>query len=318
MNIIKKFTVSVLLAVTVLLFTACKNTSTSNEFIDLSTTVISNQQSEKTVDVTVFYGDGNGYIVPVQLTVPWSEGIAKSVIRKMMYTQELQRELVVMGLESLMPPEAVINGIDISNGLAKIDFKTSKLTFDGAKEEQNFVRGVVLALTSFPTVEEVQFMFNGHILQKLPNGTDVSMPLKAQDINSVTSSAGVNKILLYYHASSSTNYEYFVPVTVYMSQNDCVSAVNYMIEHKFDNLQTGIPDNAKLLYTQIIDDTLCLFFNEEFNELQKSYADEKNAIKSVILTCSQFFETSRVKIYAGNKEYVPFDGIDTTTFANIY
>lgn len=318
MNLIKKITASALVCFVVLLCNACKNTSTTNEFIDLSTTVTSNQQSEKTVDVTAFYGDENGYIVPVQLTIPWSEGIAKSVIRKMMYTQELQRELVVMGLESLMPPEATINGIDISNGLAKIDFKTSNMTFDGEKGEQNFVKGVVLALTSFPTVKEVQFMFNGHILQKLPNGTDVSMPLKAQDINSATSSTNGNKILLYYHASSVTNYEYFVPVTVYMSQNDCVSAVNYMIEHRFDNLQTGIPNNSKLLYTQVIDDTLCLFFNEEFNELQKSYADEKNAIKSIALTCSQFFNTSRIKIYAGNKEYVPFDGIDTTTFANIY
>lgn len=318
MNMIKKFKVLILLAVAVLSLTACKNTSTANEFIDLSTTVTSNQQSERTVDVTAFYGDENGYIVPVQLTIPWSEGIAKSVIRKMMYTRELQRELVVMGLESLMPPEAVINGLDISNGLAKIDFKTSKLTFADDKAEQNFVCGVVLALTSFPTVEEVQFMFNGHIIDALPNGTDVSVPLKANDINSLTSSADGNKILLYYHASSVTNYEYFVPVTIYMSQNDCVSAVNYMIEHKFDKLKTCIPDNAKLLYTQIIDDTLCLFFNNEFNDLKNSYTDEKNAIKSIVLTCSQFFDVSRVKIYAGNKEYVPFDGIDTTTFANVY
>lgn len=318
MSTIKKIISSVLLLITVLSLTACKNSSTANEFIDFSATVVSTENTTKTTDVTVFYTDKNGYIVPVRMTIPWSEGIAKSVIRKMMYTPELQRELVVMGLESLMPPEAIINGLDISNGLAKIDFKTAKLTFDSKNGEQNFVRGVVLALTSFPTVKEVQFMFNGHILQTLPNGTDVSKPLKAQDINSVTSSAKGNKVLLYYHASSTTNYEYFVPVTVYMSQNDCVFAVNYMIEHKFDNLKTCIPDNSKLLNTQIIDDTLCLFFNDEFNKLKSSYTDEKNAIKSIMLTCSQFFDTSRVKIYAGNKEYVPFDGIDTTTFANIY
>lgn len=318
MNTIKKVILYITFFVAVLSLTGCKNTTTSNEYIDLSTAAVSTENNEKTTDVTVFYGDQNGYIVPVQMTISWSEGIAKSVIRKMMYTAELQHELVVMGLESLMPPEAVINGLDISNGLAKIDFKTAKLTFKDKKSEQNFVKGVVLALTSFPTVKEVQFMFNGHILQKLPNGTDVSMPIKAQDINSITSSSVGNKVLLYYHATSKTNYEYYVPVTVYMSQYDCTSAINYMIEHNFDNLQTSIPTETKLLYTQVIDNTLCLFFNDEFNELKNSYIDEKYAIKSITLTCSQFFDASRIKIYAGNKEYVSFDGIDTTTFANIY
>ncbi len=318
MSTLKKIIASVLLMIAVLSLTACKNSSTANEFIDLSTTVISTDNVKKTTEVTVFYTDKSGYVIPVQMSIPWSEGIAKSVIRKMMYTPELQRELVVMGLESLMPPEAVINGLDISKGLAKIDFKTAKLTFNSKKAEQNFVTGVVLALTSFPTVKEVQFMFNGHILQALPNGTDVSKPLKAQDINAVTGSVGSKGVLLYYHASSTTNYEYFVPVTVYLSQDDCVSAVNYMIDHEFENLQTCIPHNSKLLATQVIDNTLCLFFNDEFNKLRDSYTDEKNAIRSITLTCSQFFNTSRVKIYAGNKEYVPFDGIDTTTFANVF
>ncbi len=318
MSIIKRISAVLLLLAVLLVSTACGNSTTANEYIDLSGATSTMPQEELTSDITVFYQDENGYIVPVHTTVPWSEGIAKSVIRKMMYTQELQQELVIMGLESLMPPEASMKGLDISNGLAKIDFNSAKLTLKTAKDERNFVQGVVLALTCFPTVKSVQFMFNGHVVDALPNGTPVGMPIKAEDINAQASAAAGTPVKLYYHGQSASNFDYFVPVTAYLKNTDCISAINYMIQNQPENLSCSIPTDARLLDVQIIDSTLCLFFNDEFNNLQNSYKNEVNAIKSISLTCNEFFDCARIKIYAGNKEYVPQDGIDTPAFANIY
>lgn len=300
--------------------TGCGNTQTSNEYIDLSGLVFSDNSDdeEQTVDITVYFQDSNGYIVPVQTSIPWTEGIAKAVIRKMMNTSELQQELVIMGLESLMPPEATINGIDISNGLAKIDFQTSKLTLKSAKAEQNFVQGVVLALTAFPTVTQVQFMFNGHVIDTLPNGTDVSSPISASDINLASGNIKGDAVSVYYHGTSSTNFEYYVPITVYMENADCYSALNYLINNPCSSLTSSIPSGTKLISVQTIGDTLCIFLNESFNALKDSPADEAAAIKSIALTCAQFESGLRIKIYAGDNEYIPYEGIDTPSFANIY
>ncbi len=318
----KRNKISVLfLAVLITVFiSGCRNTVTSNEYIDLSKGASSEITTEtENVDITVYFQDKNGYIVPVGTTIPWTEGIAKAVIRKMMNTPELQRELVVMGLESLIPQEATINGVDITNGLAKIDFNTSKLTFKNIKAEKNFVDGVVLALTSFPTVETVQFMFNGHVIDALPNGTKVSSPLRATDINPATSSTKGDAVSVFYHASSSANYEYFVPVTVYLQNADSFSALEHLIATPYTALETGIPEGTKLLDVKTINDTVCIFFNENFNALKNVTPNEEAAaIRSIALTLSQFEEGKRIKIYAGNKEYIPTNGIDTDAFANIY
>ena len=320
MKKIKFITVGLLIVCSLLFISGCSNSQTSNEYIDLSQIVSAGGGEEnKTVDVTVYYQDSNGYIVPVQTSIPWTEGIAKAVIRKMMNTSELQKELVIMGLESLMPPEAAINGMDISDGLAKIDFKTDKLTFDSAKSEQNFVQGVVLALTSLPTVNRVQFMFNGHIITSLPNGTKVESPISALDLNTVSQSTKGEAICVYYHATSPTNFEYYVPVTVYVENADCFSALEYLIGNTCSSLNSGIPEGTELVGIQTIGDTLCIFLNDSFNKLKDcSAAEEAAAIKSIALTCAAFDDSLRIKLYAGSHEYIPAEGIDTPSFANIY
>lgn len=319
MKKIKLITVGLLVISSLFLSCGCTNTKTSNEYIDLTTSVSANDDKKnETIDVTVYFQDSNGYIVPVMTNIPWTEGIAKAVIRKMMNTSQLQKELVIMGLESLMPPEADINGMDISNGLAKIDFKSANLTFNSLKSEQNFVQGVVLALTSFPTVEQVQFMFNGYVIEALPYGTKVGTPISATDLNPAFFAPDGEAVSVYYHATSSTNYEYYVPITVYIKDADCFSALEYLINNPLSALETGIPDGTRLNAVQTIGDTLCIFMSSEFNKLKDSPADESAAIKSIALTCSQFAQGHRIKIYAGNSEYVPDNGIDTPTFANVY
>ncbi len=307
------------LALVTLMLAGCRNTKTANEYIDLSQNVSAEVPVEEDdIAVTVFYQDEYGYIVPVDTVIPWTEGVAKAVIRKMMNTQELQQELVIMGLESLIPQEASINGIDIQNGLAKIDFNTDKLSFKSEKKEKNFVDGVVLALTSFPTVKTVQFMFNGHVIETLPHGTRVWEPISAVDINPAMTNKNGEAVSVFYHQTSSTKYDYFVPVTVYLKNANMFSALEHLINTPAEALKSGIPSGTKLIDVKTIGDTVCIFFNESFNELKKSTVAEENAaMKSIVLTVGQFDGEKRIKIYAGDKEYVPFEGIDTGAFANI-
>ncbi len=308
----------IILILTCVFFSGCKNKTTSGEPVGGITEVPLATQNPRTTQVTVYYTDKNGYIVPVQTSIDWSEGIAKAVIRKMMNTPELQQQLVTMGLESLMPPEAAINGIDINDGLAKIDFTTSQLTLTSKKAEENFVQGVVLALTAFPTVEKVQFMFNGYILETLEYGTKVSEPISASDFNVVgNDSDGEETVCVYMHGTSEENYNYFVPITMYTDANDCATALNCLMNTDVPELQCSIPEDCTLESMEIIDNTLCLFFSEEFTQLAEDKNAEAAAIKSIALTCSQYYPDTRIKVYAGDKEYVPTEGIDIPTFSNI-
>lgn len=314
---IKKTIPAVLALLSVLLISGCGNTKTANEYIDLSVETVKDvEEEQKEVSVTVFFRDKNGYLIPVDTTIPWTEGIAKAVIRKMMSTSELQKDIVTMGLESLMPPEAAINGLDISNGLAKIDFTTAKLTFSSAKAEQNFVDGVVLALTAFPTVKEVQFMFNGHIIDALPNGTPVDKPLKATDVNPTGLPLSGEAVSVFYYATSDTDYNYIVPVTVYMKNATCFEALQSLISGSPDEALCSVPAGTKLVSVETIADTLCIFLSEEFNALKSTPSLEAATMKSIALTAGRFSD-DRIKIYAGSKEYVPNESIDRETFANI-
>ncbi len=307
-----------ILCISLLLLAGCTNKITTGESIEFEAEVISlTDDEEKTIDVTVFYEDAFGYIVPVDMQIPWTEGVAKAVIRKMMNTAELQKELLVMGLQSLMPPEAALNGISISSGLAKIDFKTAELTLNSAKDEQNFVNGVVLALTSFPTVKKVQLMFNGKVLDSLPYGTKVGEALTAGEINMASVRTGDEAVSVFYYGISPTNYEYYVPVTAYVQKNDIFSALEYLFSEKQEGLETSIPEGTKLISAGEIGDYYCIFLSNEFNALREKPEDIEPAVKSILLTAAEYTD-KEVKLYAGQKEFMPDDGIEYPTFVNVY
>lgn len=77
----KKTISSILLIILILscvFFSGCKNKTTSGEPVGGITEVPLATQNPRTTQVTVYYMDKNGYIVPVQTSIDWSEGIAKS------------------------------------------------------------------------------------------------------------------------------------------------------------------------------------------------------------------------------------------------
>ena len=45
------------------------------------------------------------------------------------------------------------------------------------------IQGIVLTLTEFSTIDKVQFLFNGKVLDTMPHGTVVKEPLGPTDVN---------------------------------------------------------------------------------------------------------------------------------------
>src|SRR5690606_36948587 len=132
-------------------------------------------------ETLLYYQDDHGYLVPVVRKIPWEEGIAKAALNMMIDTREQQMDFMAMGLKPVLPGSAKIIGLSIENGLAKLDLSKEAMGLNNAVEENNMVQGIVMTLCEFPAIENVQFLFDGEIVDTLQHGTDVSRPLKSQN-----------------------------------------------------------------------------------------------------------------------------------------
>jgi len=165
---------------------------------------------------TVFYyvTDDGHHLVPYMMKIPWEEGIGRAAVKKLIDCQEVRETLNGTGLNPVLPSGTEILGLTIRDGLAKIDFNGNFLNFSTKEEEENGVNAVVYTLTEFPTVDKVQFMIEGKIIDILPYGTNISKPLERGNINlerdsTETSGTGSSPVTLYFIWSGPEGHAFF-------------------------------------------------------------------------------------------------------------
>ncbi|NLX70054.1 MAG: GerMN domain-containing protein [Clostridiales bacterium] len=314
----------------VVLFTAgCKSVKTKEEFEDeLPQEILDDEEAEDEEDdnsreTLVYYQNDAGYLVPVMRRITWEEGIAKATLRKMIDSPEQQQDLMAMGLKPLLPEGTEILGMSIKDGLAKLDLNKKAMEFNSAVEESNMVQGVTLTLTDFSTIDRVQFLFEGKIVDTLKYGTDVSKPIEPQDVNlELSSSAGHDgdKVTVFFHSSPDAVFNYIVPVTriVEDEQVSIETAIRELLRGPRDTgLNMDIPADTKLLGVQVDDGVTYINFSKEFEELAQLPQSEAMVLKSIIMTARQFPNVDEVIIMVEGKEY---DGgqISVSAFANEY
>lgn len=274
----------------------------------------------------LYYQDDAGYLVPVMRKIPWEEGIAKAALRKMMDSPEEQIDLMFMGLKALLPAETEIIGLSISqDGLAKVDFNEAVMECKDAISENNMVQGVVMTLCSFPTINRVQFLFNGKKVNALKYGTDIENPITPQDINwemgSDANADGV-KVTVFFNSTSTSQYDYLVPIT--RVTNESVATLETAIQELLkgptdkENLNIDFPEGTKLIGLEMNQGITYINFSKEFRKLSESSEDEDVTLKALIMTAKQFPEIQEVKILVEGKEYKDANQIGMSVFANEY
>jgi len=282
------------------------------------------EEDDNMRETLLYYQDDSGYLVPVMRKIPWEEGIAKAALSKLIDKPELQEEFISMGLRAILPANTKILGMSINNGLAKVDLSEEAMECMDAIAETNMVNGVVLTLTEFPTIDRVQFMFNGKIVDSLKFGTKVGEPIEPKDINpeiAPDSDGEGAKVTVFFHTTSPSQFDYLVPVTRYTSA--AVSNIEAAIEEllkgpKSDsNLHMDVPVGTRLLGVQIDDGITYINFSKEFSALEDS-PNESLVLRSIYMTAKQFPEANHVKIMVDGKEYQGSDWLATTVFANEY
>ena len=311
--------------VLLLVFTSCKgkgsdiNTPDTHEGND-------EVEDELTRETIVYYADDAGYLVPVMRKIPWVEGIAKATIEVMMDTPEQQESLMIMGLRPLLPTDAKILGMSIVDGIAKVDFNNALLECKDALSESNMIQGLVMSLSGFSTIDKVQFMFNGQILEKMPHGTLVGSPIGPMDLNLEMSDdvAGeASKVNIYFHSRSVSQFDYLVPVTRVTSsmhptlENTIEEWLKGPVDK--DNMTLDLPYDTKLLGIQMKDGVTYINFSKEFNNIASDPKSEEMVLRALKLITSHYPEVEQLKILVENKEYKNADIIDDLpVFANEY
>ncbi|HOB20353.1 MAG TPA: GerMN domain-containing protein [Candidatus Atribacteria bacterium] len=315
---------SVLLVV-LIAFTSCSTKQLGNdpEKTPENTDELNGELFRETI---VYYADDAGYLIPVMRRIPWVEGIAKATLRVMMDTPDQQESLMMMGLRPLLPEDAEILGMSIKDGVAKVDFNEAVLNCKDAVAETNMVQGVVLTLAGFSTIDKVQFMFNGKIIDKMPFGTKVGEPISPMDIN-VETYDGVMpdgaKVTVYFQSTSVSQYDYLIPVT------RITNAMNATFETALeellagpkdtDNMTIDIPQGTKLLGLQMTNGVTYINFSKEFSSLAADPNSEAMVLRAIKMVASHFPEIEQLEILVDGKKYVDATQIDDIpVFANEY
>lgn len=290
-----------------------------------------NATDAKTRNTLLCYSDENGYLIPVMVKIPWEEGIAKAALNRMINTKEQKVELMTMGLNALLPGETKIMGLSIKDGLAKVDFNSSVLNCVDAVTEKNMVDGVVMTLTSFPSIKQVQFLVNGKVVDKLTHGTDISKPMQpkapnlekktAQGEDTETSAEAEDNeklVTVFFPATSSTHYNYLVPVSRYVETDTVETAIKELVKGPAEggSLKNCIPEGTEVAGVQMESGVLYVNFTQPFSTLKDDPVNEMMVMRAIAMTAKDYSDVQDVKVLVDGKDYDY--NISMPTFANEY
>lgn len=260
--------------------------------------------------VTVYYQDGEGYLIPVTTQVNKTDGIAKAALNLLVESADNDYLAAKMGLKTVIP-EGTTFDIDIANGRARVDLSREALSCQNAEEEMLMVMAVAQTLNEFDSVTEVSFLFDGQARSKLTHGTDVSGVFLSTDLNmeSIETFDGTDKnaslVRLYFPSQTG---RMLVPVTrVVYSDADAMTAMVELCQgpRADSGLERAVPEGCGVKSVTMKNGVVSIDLTREFfTEAQEMDEDETQMLRCILFTVRQFPGVKEVKILVEGKAVV--------------
>ena len=271
-------------------------------------------------ETTLYYRDESGYLIPVTMSVPLQDGIAKATLSLMTSSSLNDIEAASLGLLTVAPKGTTYD-LDISASHARVDMSNEVLSVTDAEQESEMVSAIVEALTSFDSVDTVEFLVGGQKRSKLTFGTDISGTFTGGNINleSVDANAdltGTQTVMLYFPSESG---RMLVPVTrVVYGEADINTAMLELIKGpKPDSgLQGVVPKTCSLIDVTVKDGTAIVNLSKEFEQVVTSGHSGRQALRSIQLTCGRYPGVERVEFQLEGKPYDINEPKAKPTFVN--
>lgn len=274
----------------------------------VSSTVQTAAQTEQQdmQSVTVYYQDGEGYLVPVTTQVAKTDGIAKAALSRLVESPENDLAAAKMGLKTVVP-EGTTFDLDIADGRARVDLGKAALSCQSAESESLMVCAVAQTLTSFSSVKEVSFLFDGQSRSKLTHGTDVSGVFTDKDLNMETvatfdaQDTSASLVRLYFPSASG---RMLVPVTrvVYSDADVTTAMVELCRGPKADSgLERAMPEGCAVKSVSLKNGIVTINLTKEFS--QNENADQIQMLRAIVFTALQFPGVKEVQLQVEGKPY---------------
>jgi len=294
---------------------ASESVTTAAQSVDsetIQTTIAESEAGEvseeggQTVSTVVYYQDGSGYLVPVMREIPYTEGIAKAALMKLVESEEDQQALAARGVRAPIPEGSSVD-LDIQEGTATVDVQLS-CQLDSGQDEGCVLGAVVNTLMEFDTVDQVQVMINGQKIKKMPRGTEIEevyrKPLENMDPMGMPSSSNAQTQLYF----TNTTGAFLVPVKrVTTGEITALTAAQAMIDPgPTGELVSLLPPNCRILDVNVDQSgTATVDFSEEFLALSALPASEQLALRGLNLTLSAIDGVKKVAITVEGEPYEP-------------
>jgi len=171
---------------------------------------------QATSERMVYLLDANGYVVPVSLSLPKVEGLAKQALSYMVKGGPVE-SMLQGGFSAVLPKGTEVKGLLIKNGVATIDFSKEFKAYD-EKDEKRILDAVTRTLTEFSNVKTVQIWVNGTPLTEMPAAnTPITQLDRDHGVNLELADGAVpgntSTVTVYFQGQLDDARTYYVPVT---------------------------------------------------------------------------------------------------------
>ncbi|MCX7571327.1 GerMN domain-containing protein [Tumebacillus sp. DT12] len=280
------------------------------------------EQAENVMPTTVYAVNQNGFVVPLNIKIGKTEGVAKATLQHMIKAGAGDAALTGTGLTNVLPKGTEIRGLVIDKGMARVDFSKEVLDYKTAEEERAIVDAVVWTLTSLPNVDKVQLLFDGHVKPTMKMGTPVADPISRESginlqVQSEVNPTNATKLTLYFEgANDKGNFNYLVPVTRIVPNVKDQNMVDLTLAElaKGPNaagLDPVVMPTMKPLKTDIKEKTATLDFGDDFQAATSTTAGA-SMIHSIVLSVAANSEVEQIQFTVNGQMPGLTDGFDLT------
>ncbi|NLJ56889.1 MAG: hypothetical protein GX334_07565 [Firmicutes bacterium] len=245
------------------------------------------------------------YLLPVTVALPWTEGVAKATLNKLIEGPTPAQEMRY-GLNSPLPPATKVRGLAIREGLAKLDLSADFLDYDPG-EERFVLNSVLFTLLQFPAVKKVQLLVEGAPLETFPGGTagkeafgpeeGLNRETKEDEFPGLGKTQGVT---VYFCTLLGENHVFYVPVTRFVpaEEDPVAAAVKELLKgpQAGRSLFSNLPAVAGLRSYRLEEGLLTVDFSRELLGYQGGLRGEKNILMQLVLTLTAIPGVEKVQV----------------------
>ncbi|MFD2369919.1 GerMN domain-containing protein [Brevibacillus sp. GCM10020057] len=261
-----------------------------------------------TVERTVYLLDANGYVVPVSLTLPKVEGVAKQVLSYMVKGGPVE-SMLQGGFKAVLPQGTEVKGLVIKDGVATVDFSKEFKSYD-PQDEKRILDAVTRALTEFGNVKTVQIWVNGTPLKEMPAAsTPITQLDRAHGINlelaDGATPGNTSAVTVFFQGQLDDARTYFVPVT------RLVPATADIAKATVEELIKGPKEGSQLFSsllrtTRVLDvkqekDLLTVNLSSDILKYDDGKAANPDALESLVLSLTETTGVPNVQLLVEGK-----------------